>query len=116
MVRWGCSGGRLRAASGSSRGGRLIRPRSCPGRTETSQSLDSPQLECVDSWDEGLRLLDRYPWARLHPMEVHPEFVERLRAAVAERLARISDRRERERAREKWERVLNAAESREGVT
>ena len=44
-------------------------------------------LEWVASWEEGLQLLDRYPWARLHPVAVHPEFVERVRVAVEERLA-----------------------------
>jgi len=80
------------------------------GGTGTKQRPDSPGLEWVDSWSEALALMDRYPWARLHPLAVHPEFVEPLRTAVAERLARISDRRERELAREKWERVISAAE------
>ena len=36
--------------------------------------------------------MDRYRWARLHPLAVHPEFVERVRAAVEERLANVSRR------------------------
>jgi hypothetical protein len=32
-------------------------------------------LEWVNTWDDGLRLMDRYPWARLHPLYVHPDFV-----------------------------------------
>jgi hypothetical protein len=59
----------------------------------------------VDGWDEGLRLMDRYQWARLHPLYVHPAFVERVRAAVEERLADV-DSESAERAREKWERLL----------
>jgi len=59
----------------------------------------------VDSWIDALRLMDRYKWARLHPLCVHPEFVERVRAAVEERLADVhADSAER--AREKWERLL----------
>ena len=45
----------------------------------------------VESWDEALRLMDRYRWARLHPLAVHPEFVERVRAAVEERLAKVPE-------------------------
>jgi len=80
------------------------------GGTDAKQRSDSPGLEWVDSWSEALGLMDRYPWARLHPLVVHWEFVEPLRTAVAERLALISDGRERELAREKWERVISAAE------
>ena len=73
-------------------------------------------LEWVDVWEEGLRLLDRYPWARLHPVAVHPEFVERVRVAVEERLAGERQHRSVERERGKWERLLgrSAIQSREG--
>ena len=74
-----------------------------------NRTSDSPRLEWVDSWEVGLGLMDRYPWVRLHPLVVHAEFVEPLRAAVAERMAFISDSRERERAREKWERLFRQA-------
>ncbi|GIM48014.1 hypothetical protein DNHGIG_35630 [Collibacillus ludicampi] len=30
--------------------------------------------EIVNTWEEALKLLDRYPWAQLHPLKVHPEF------------------------------------------
>jgi hypothetical protein len=59
----------------------------------------------VDGWDEGLRLMDRYRWAQLHPLYVHPAFVERVRVAVEERLAGL-DSASAKRAREKWERLL----------
>ena len=65
--------------------------------------LDS--LEWVDGWEAALGLLDRYPWARLHPVEVHPEFRERMRVAVEERLADV-DSESAERATEKWDRLL----------
>ncbi len=59
----------------------------------------------VDGWDEGLRLMDRYRWAQLHPLYVHPAFVERVRVAVEERLAGL-DSASAKRAREKWDRLL----------
>jgi len=64
----------------------------------------------VESWDDGLRLMDRYKWARLHPLYVHPEFVERVRMAVEERLAKEPQDRWTEYAREKWERLLRKKE------
>lgn len=67
-------------------------------------SLES--LEWVESWDDGLRLMDRYRWARLHPLYVHPEFLERVRAAVEERLATEPASHLIEYARGKWERLL----------
>ena len=64
------------------------------------------KLEWVASWEEGLQLMDRYPWARLHPVAVHPEFVERVRVAVEERLAGEPQHRSVERERGNWERLL----------
>jgi hypothetical protein len=55
----------------------------------------------VESWDDGLRLMDRYKWARLHPLYVHPAFVERVRVAVEARLAKEPQDRWTETAREK---------------
>jgi len=40
----------------------------------------------VKTWAEALRMLDRYPWARLNGMFVHPEFRQRLWEAVKDRL------------------------------
>ena len=28
----------------------------------------------VTDWEAVLRLLDRWPWARLYPLHVHPDF------------------------------------------
>ena len=61
----------------------------------------------VENWAEALRLMDRYRWARLYPLTVHPEFVDRVRAAVEERLADV-DEAGAERARGKWERLLGS--------
>jgi hypothetical protein len=63
-------------------------------------------IDWVEGWEAALRLLDRYPWARLHPLEVHPEFAERVWVAVEERLASESQDSSTEYARGKWERVF----------
>jgi hypothetical protein len=56
-------------------------------------SASAPQRssEVVNSWEAALRLIDRYPWHRLSPLTVHPEFCERVWVAVQERFGR--DRR-----------------------
>jgi hypothetical protein len=60
--------------------------------------------------------MDRYPWARLHPVAVHPEFVDRVRVAVEERLAGEPQHRSLARERRNWERLLGRSgmESRKG--
>lgn len=40
----------------------------------------------VDSWEEGLALLDQYRWAGLYPGTVHPEFAAAVLKAVDQRL------------------------------
>jgi hypothetical protein len=62
-------------------------------------------IDWVEGWEAGLGLMDRYPWARLHPVALHPEFLERVRVAVEERLANV-DPDGAERAREKWGRLF----------
>jgi hypothetical protein len=64
-------------------------------------AIDS--LKWVESWDEALQLMDRYPWARLHPVQVHPAFLEHVRLAVDARLVRAPPDRFTEYAREKWD-------------
>ena len=64
-------------------------------------AIDS--LNWVGSWDEALQLMDRYPWARLHPVQVHPAFLERVRLAIDARLVRVPPDRFSEYAREKWD-------------
>ena len=73
-------------------------------------------LEWVDRWEAGLALMDRYPWTRLHPLTVHPAFVDRVRVAVDERLAGVPQGSDTERVRGKWERLLeqSGSQSREG--
>jgi len=42
--------------------------------------------EIVNSWEEALNLLDRYPWHKLYPLEVHPEFRNKVFEAVSTRI------------------------------
>lgn len=41
--------------------------------------------EMVDSWENALKLLDKYPWQNLFPLVVHPEFRELVLKAVVAR-------------------------------
>lgn len=41
------------------------------------------QSNWIDTWPDALMALDRYPWARLYPLDVHPLFADRVRAGVA---------------------------------
>lgn len=45
---------------------------------QTPELLDEPAIEhdsnMVESWSAALELLDTYPWHRLFPLWVHPEF------------------------------------------
>ena len=36
----------------------------------------------ASSWEEGVELLSRYPWTRLYPLYVHPEFADRVMQEV----------------------------------
>ena len=64
----------------------------------TNQLLDEsePPLrgesEWVSSWDEAVRLLDKYPWASLYPRTVHPEFADRILVEATRRLLAKHDR------------------------
>ena len=42
--------------------------------------------EPVADWSEALKLLDRYPWARLHPIKIHATFCGQILAEVRTRL------------------------------
>lgn len=50
-----------------------------------------PQTTCT--WEATLDFLDDHRWHRLPPIKVHPEFCERVFAAVAVRLAADPDER-----------------------
>jgi hypothetical protein len=45
------------------------------------------QSQWVYEWIDALASLDKYPWANLRPLEVHPQFADRVLAAARERLA-----------------------------
>jgi hypothetical protein len=45
----------------------------------------------VDSWTAALELLDRYPWATLYPISIHPDFKQMLLAARQERLPKDTE-------------------------
>jgi hypothetical protein len=47
------------------------------------------QSAWVNDWRNALESLDRYPWARLQPIEVHPRFADRVLEAARERLTRL---------------------------
>jgi hypothetical protein len=70
---------------------------------------DLTSLVWVDGWEAGLTLMDRYPWVRLHPVYVHPDFMARVRTAVEQRLANV-DASTAEDVRWRWGRVLRERE------
>lgn len=43
----------------------------------------------VDSLEDALALFDEYPWSRLHPLKIHPDFRVAILMAVEERDARM---------------------------
>lgn len=49
----------------------------------------------VDSLAAALRLIDRYPWHRLFPLEVHPDFREEILDAVVARYESENDSEQR---------------------
>jgi hypothetical protein len=60
----------------------------------------------VDSWEEALKLLDRYPWHRLYPLRVHPEFRQKIWVEVQRRLSSEGDNEGLEHEIGLWRRVL----------
>lgn len=61
--------------------------------------------EYVDTWDKALSLLDRYPWTRFVPGEVHPEFRDLIWSAVQSRKPRRPEGHELD-SYEEWKRFL----------
>ncbi len=47
--------------------------------------------EIVNLWSDALKLLDRYPWHKLYPLEVHSEFREMVFDAVVVRYKSEND-------------------------
>lgn len=56
----------------------------------------SGQSESVNSFHEALDLLDKYPWFRLHPVHVHPEFLDEVFFEVRKRGGEQEETRWRE--------------------
>ena len=59
---------------------------------QSAMFLDDPDLHCVNhdsefvnSWTDGLKMMDPDPWHKLHPLEVHPEFQQMVYDAVIAR-------------------------------
>lgn len=55
----------------------------------------------ASTWRAALKLLDAYPWYRLYPLHVHPQFAAGILRAVKRRLARENSAHE-ERQLEDW--------------
>jgi hypothetical protein len=57
---------------------------------QTPELIDEEWIEKetprFESWETALKLLDRYSWAKLYPLTIHPEFREQIWSAVQERL------------------------------
>lgn len=70
----------------------------------TSGLLDEPveprQPATAASWADALQKLDRYPWARLVPLNVHPEFRQAVLKAVMQRLSAQDEHNQR--ALDRW--------------
>lgn len=45
------------------------------------------------SFEDAIKLLDKYPWPKLYPMEVHPQFRDAILKAVLERDGSAAERR-----------------------
>jgi hypothetical protein len=58
---------------------------------QTPELLDEEWIEhssaTVDTWEGALKLLDKYPWFKLHPIQIHPDFRQQIWLAVQARLA-----------------------------
>lgn len=46
---------------------------------EDAVTFETPDLRWTDNWQEAVKCLDAYPWQRLCPLVVHPEFRDRIR-------------------------------------
>jgi hypothetical protein len=71
--------------------------------------LDEPLVHhrshVVSSIEEGLHLLDRYPWHRLYPIKVHPYFAGAVMSAVRTRI--LNEGGNALRDLDRWEQVCS---------
>ena len=64
------------------------------------------EVSSVPSWPEAIAILDRYPWANLYPMAVHPEFRKQVWSEVQRRL---DEGEENEFSRNRWRKLCEVA-------
>ena len=56
---------------------------------EEAEGLElSSKSETVSSWEEAVRIMDRYPWPTLYPLYVHPAFVDLVMSELTARQQR----------------------------
>ena len=60
----------------------------------------------VSTWDRALELLDQYPWARLFPVFVAPDYQDAVLAAVRERLDADPSRRGMDQKLREWQEAV----------
>jgi hypothetical protein len=85
----GAEGGRLTIYGLSTRHGwRFSRQTIDDSAAFLGEPREQRESDIVDSWEKALELLRPYPWQKLYPLEVHPEFRERVFSEV---LASCSD-------------------------
>lgn len=72
---------------------------------QTPVMLDGKEIvrdsRLVESWDEALKMLDRYPWTKLSPIRVHPAFRKAVWSAVQQRYTGTNPRRDLARWRDR---------------
>ncbi len=90
------------------RGWRFARGMTDPQPLWLFDDEDGPDLDderhWVKTWPDAMALLDRYPWALLNGLEVHPEFRERIWIEIKYRLYGLNDGRIEDR-RQQWARL-----------
>jgi hypothetical protein len=56
----------------------------------TPELIDEERIQkrsaTVETWEAALELLDQYPWPKLSPISIHPDFRKKIWVAVQERL------------------------------
>jgi hypothetical protein len=88
IVNLGAEGGSL-TLYGVRQGRRWLYSRHLFDQTMAWVDEDAPVInrdsEVVETWQKALKLLDKYQWHQLYPIEVHPEFRGKVVKAVLER-------------------------------
>jgi len=66
------------------------------------------QSEWVYEWIDALASLDKYPWPLLLPLEVHPQYADRVLQAARERLALVDSSEHAQRRMRDWSRLCHS--------